>query len=81
VPDSERTIAIIVGLLAGHVALHWLADRTQALWKAAELAEDWLPVVSFGLLIVLFLGWALWRGLGSLRGASRPGEAPASMPR
>ena len=77
VPDSERTIAIIVGLLAGHVALHWLADRMQALWKAAELAEDWLTVVSFGLLIVLLSGWAC--GKGSARGAG--GDRERRQPR
>jgi hypothetical protein len=80
VPGSDQTIAIVVGLLAGHVALHWLADRAQALWTAAEFAEDWLPIVGFGLLIVLLAGWALLKGLGSLRGASGPGDAPASMP-
>jgi ABC-type nickel/cobalt efflux system permease component RcnA len=52
----------------------------QVLWKAAELAGDWLPIVSIGLLLVLLSGWAAWRALGSLRepGASRP--APASGP-
>ena len=71
-PDSERAIAVIVGLLAGHVALHWLTDRTQAFWKAAELANDWLPLVGFCLLVFLLAGWASWRGIGSLRGATRP---------
>jgi hypothetical protein len=80
VPDSERAVAILVGLFAGHTALHWLTDRMQVLWKAAELAGDWLPIVSIGLLLVLLSGWAAWRALGSLRepGASRP--APASGP-
>jgi hypothetical protein len=80
VPDSERALAIIVGLLCGHAALHWLTDRMQAFWKAAELAADWLPIVSIGLLIVLLSGWALWKGRG-LRGSSKPGQAPASVPR
>ena len=40
----------------------------QALWKAAELAADWLPIVSIGLLIVLLSGWASWKGLGFARG-------------
>ena len=80
-PDSERALAIIVGLLAGHVALHWLTDRMQALWKTSELAADWLPVVSIGLLIVLLSGWASWKALVSLAQSSKPLPAPGSMRR
>jgi len=81
VPASEWASAIIVGLLAGHVALHWLTERTQALWKAVDLAADWLPVVSIGLLIALLSGWASWKGLVSFRRSSKPVQARASMPR
>src|SRR4029453_6905477 len=63
----EQAIAIIVGLFAAHTATHWLIDRMQALWKAAELGTDWVPIFGLGLLIVLSTGWALWRGLRSLR--------------
>ena len=81
VPDSERALAIIVGLLCGHAAVHWLTERMQALWKAAELAADWLPLVNIGLLLVLLSGWASWKALGSLRGSSKSGQAPASVQR
>ena len=81
VPDSERAVAIIVGLLAGHAALHWLTDRMQALWKTAEFAADWLPIVSIGLLVFLLSGWALWKWLGSIRASNKPGQTPAPVPR
>ena len=81
VPDSARALAIIVGLLAGHVALHWLTDRVQALWKTLNFEADWLPVVSIGLLIALILGWASWKALVSLAQSSKPLPAPGSMRR
>ncbi|HEX2542238.1 MAG TPA: HupE/UreJ family protein [Caldimonas sp.] len=80
VPDSDRAIAIIVGLFAGHVALHWLTDRMESLWKASDLAAEWLPIFSIGLLIVIVTGWAAWRGLGALRVPDEPRSAPASGP-
>ena len=72
VPNSERALAIIVGLLCGHAALHWVTDRMQAFWKAAGLAADWLPIGSIGLLVVLLSGWAVWKGFVSLRRPSGP---------
>ncbi|MGK6306197.1 HupE/UreJ family protein [Variovorax sp. DT-64] len=79
-PDSDRTIAVIVGLFAGHVALHWLNDRMQALWKASDLASEWLPVFGLGLITVAIACWAAWRGRAALRSSNKPQMAPVSGP-
>jgi hypothetical protein len=73
-PGSDRAIAVIVGLFAGHVAMHWLTDRTETLWKALGLATEWLPAFSIGVLIVVLAAWAVWRG------GRAPSKAAAALP-
>ena len=57
VPDSERAIAVVVCALCGHVAWHWLLERTETLWKVAGFTTAWVPALGAALLLVLAVGW------------------------
>jgi hypothetical protein len=53
----------------------------QALWTAAELAAEWLPIAGIGVLLVWVAGWGAWRGVALLRETTmRPGQAGAAGP-
>lgn len=58
VPHADRAITAIVGLLAGHVAWHWLVERGAALRTAAEGTAVLATVALTG---ALLLGAALLR--------------------
>ena len=71
-PESDRVISIVVCVLAGHVAWHWLVDRSEQLRKVADLDAAWMAPLGIGLLLLLALGWSVRRGLPKSRAGRDP---------
>lgn len=77
-PDSEPAIAIVVCALCGHVAWHWLVERTDSLWKVTGLTSEQLPMAAALLLLLLATVWGLrWTLLRLRQGIKAPTQASA----
>ncbi|HZF78403.1 MAG TPA: HupE/UreJ family protein [Rubrivivax sp.] len=58
-PDTDQAIAIVVCVLSGHVAWHWLVERSEMLWKVSGITPDRLPTLAALLFLLVALVWAL----------------------
>lgn len=76
-PDHDRAIAIVICALAGHVAWHWMTERAEALWKAAEVEPGALPSWGALLLLALAIGWCFHWALARGRRTAAPMCGPA----
>ena len=76
-PESERALAIVVCALAGHVAWHWLLDRSGQFAKVVEFDAASVPTIGVALAALLALGWVVRRALPRRPSALDSAEAPS----
>jgi hypothetical protein len=84
---SDRGMTILLSLVAGHIAWHWMVERAALLsryefqWPAGTPALT-LVRASMGVLIAAAAFWVLWMTIGeSATGGRTPGPATASAER
>jgi hypothetical protein len=87
-PAAERVGTILVSIVAGHAAWHWLVDRTELLRKvqwpsAAGISrDDLLPwaLLAGGTLACAWLVWGRWRAKRALPSGNAAGQLKAGKP-